>query len=71
MALRARIVLAAAEGEANERIAARVGVSKVTVLQWRRRYLERGLAGLAAQPHSGRPRTVDHRAIVSASLRSP
>ena len=45
MALRARIVLAAAEGEANERIAARVGVSQVTVLQWRRRYLERGLAG--------------------------
>ena len=61
LALRARIVLAAAEGEANERIAARVGVSKVTVLQWRRRY----------QPRSGRPRTVDHRAIVSATLRPP
>ncbi len=71
LALRARIVLAAAEGEANERIAARVGVSKVTVLQWRRRYLERGLAGLADQPRSGRPRTVDHRAIVSATLRPP
>ena len=71
MALRARIVLAAAEGEANERIAARVGVSKVTVLQWRRRYLEQGLAGLADQPRSGRPRTVDHRAIVSTTLRPP
>ena len=71
LALRARIVLAAAEGEANERIAGRVGVSKVTVLQWRRRYLERGLAGLADQPRSGRPRTVDHRAIVSATLRPP
>ncbi|NCD20301.1 MAG: IS630 family transposase, partial [Actinobacteria bacterium] len=35
LALRARIVLAAAEGEANERIAQRVGVSKVTVLKWR------------------------------------
>ena len=71
LALRARIVLAAAEGEANERIAARVGVSKVTVLQWRRRYLEQGLAGLADQPRSGRPRTVDHRAIVSTTLRPP
>jgi transposase len=71
LALRARIVLAAAEGEANERIAARVGVSKVTVLQWRRRYLERGVEGLADQPRSGRPRIVDHRAIVSATLRPP
>jgi transposase len=71
LALRARIVLAAADGEANERIAARVGASKVTVLHWRRRYLERGLAGLADQPRSGRPRTVDHRAIVSATLRPP
>ena len=71
MALRARIVLAAADGEANERIAARVGASKVTVLHWRRRYLERGLAGLADQPRSGRPRTVDHRAIVSTTLRPP
>jgi len=34
LAQRNRILLAAADGEANERIAARVGVSKVTVLQW-------------------------------------
>lgn len=46
LAQRARIVLAAADGEANERIAARVGVSKVTVLQWRSRYAEHGLKGL-------------------------
>jgi transposase len=71
LAQRARIVLAAADGEANERIAARVGVSKVTVLAWRARYAARGMAGLHDQPRSGRPRRVDHRAIVSATLRPP
>jgi len=45
LALRARIVLAAAEGEANERIADRVGVSKVTVLKWRGRYEGQGPEG--------------------------
>ena len=71
LALRARIVLAAAEGEANERIARRVGASKVTVLKWRGRYRDKGLAGLEDDPRSGRPRTVDHRAIVSATLKPP
>jgi len=71
LAQRARIVLAAADGEANERIAARVGVSKVTVLAWRARYAELGLAGLADAPRSGRPRTIDHRRIVSVTLTPP
>ena len=68
---RARIVLAAAEGVANERIAARVEVSKVTVLTWRDRYLRLGLVGLDDQPRSGRPRRIDHRRIVSATLKPP
>lgn len=71
LAQRARIVLAAAEGEANERIAARVGVSKVTVLQWRTRYAERGLGGLEDQARSGRPRRIDHRQIVATTLKAP
>ena len=45
LAQRARIVLAAADGVANEQIAARVGVSKGTVLTWRGRYDLHGLAG--------------------------
>ena len=71
LALRARIVLAAAGGEANERIAERVGASKVTVLKWRSRYEAQGLAGLADEARSGRPRRVDHRAVVAATLKPP
>lgn len=71
LAVRARIVLAAAEGQANEHIAEQVGVSKVTVLKWRSRYTERGLDGLADEVRSGRPRTVDHREVVAATLAPP
>ncbi len=71
LALRARIVLAAADGNANERIAKQVGVSKVSVLKWRERYQGKGLAGLEDQPRSGRPRRLDHRAVVSATLKPP
>jgi transposase len=71
LAQRARIVLAAADGEANERIATRIGVSKVTVLQWRSRYAEHGLNGLDDQQRSGRPRIIDHRQIVATTLKPP
>lgn len=53
---RARIVLGAAAGTPNVTIAAEVGVSIPTVLLWRRRFAESGLAGLADAPHPGRPR---------------
>lgn len=56
-AMRARIVLLAAEGAAHVEIAEEVGVSVPTVLLWRRRFKEQGLAGLADAPHPGRPRT--------------
>lgn len=42
--MRARIVLAGADGVANERIAEQLQVSKNTVLAWRRRYADRGMA---------------------------
>ena len=71
LAVRARIVLAAADGEANERIAQRVGVSKVTVLKWRGRYQAKGIAGLSDRARSGRPRMVDHARIVSVTLAPP
>ncbi|NYE00008.1 hypothetical protein BJY21_001192 [Kineosphaera limosa] len=58
--LRARIVLAAADGEANERIAARFQTSKATVLKWRGRYQANGLAGLADEPWTV-PALVDTR----------
>ena len=43
---RARIVLASAEREPAQRVAAGVGVSRVTVWRWRQRYAEVGVEGL-------------------------
>ena len=54
--IRARIVLAAAEGAANTEIAAEVGVHVDTVRKWRRRFAAAGLAGLEDLPRSGRRR---------------
>lgn len=53
--VRARIVLAAAAGAANEGIAVEVGIHVDTVRKWRRRFTERGLPGLDDLPRSGRP----------------
>jgi transposase len=68
---RARMVLLASEGVPNAEIARRVGVTRQTVISWRARYEQRGLEGLADLARSGRPRTVDHRAIVAATLKPP
>ena len=70
-AKRARIVLLAADGVANTRIAELVDATVTTVLAWRGRYQSKGLAGLADAPRSGRPRELDHRAIVAATLKPP
>ena len=71
LAQRARIVLLAAGGLSNVEIAARVGVSRPTVTSWRARYERSGIGGLSDQPRSGRPRIIDHRTIVAATLRRP
>ena len=71
LAQRARIVLLAAEGISNTAIAEKVGVTRQTVVSWRARYESRGIAGLVDAKRSGRPRQVDHRAIVAATLRPP
>ncbi len=53
--LRARIVLAAAEGDANAQIARDLAVHVDTVRKWRRRYCAHGLDGLRDLPRPGRP----------------
>ncbi len=58
LAQRCRIVLAAANGEANGEIAARLGCHPTTVGKWRRRFAERGLDGLHDEPRPGKPRTI-------------
>jgi len=56
-AMRARVVLRAADGVANDRIARELGVALMTVKLWRRRYAEAGLDGLADAPRPGHPPT--------------
>ena len=57
MVLRARIVLAAADGEENAAIAVRLEVALNTVIKWRKRFFEEGMDGLVDRKRSGRPRT--------------
>jgi transposase len=71
LAQRARIVLLAAEGTGTGEIVRRVGVSKPTVIAWKRRYAEEGLGGLDDRAKPGRPRRVDEVEIVLRTLEPP
>ena len=62
--LRARIVLAAADGTSNAQIARRLGICVDTVRKWRARFCARGLPGLADRPRPGRRRTFPKTAEV-------
>ncbi len=73
-ALRARIVLRAAQGATNTQIAGEVGVSLPTVGLWRRNFAARGIDGLSDAPRSGRPREIDDDEIarvLAKTLESP
>jgi transposase len=72
VALRARIVLGAAEGKANNALARELGTSRPTVLLWRERYKTLGLVGLFKDaPRPGRRQKVSAKkvaAVVHATL---
>jgi len=72
VALRARLVLGAAEGRANRALAQDLGISRPTVLLWRQRYVDAGVAGLLKDaPRPGRKKRIPAEkveAIVTATL---
>lgn len=70
-AVRAEIVLLAADGMSNLAIAERLGITRVTVMTWRKRFAERRLDGLLDEPRPGAPRTVSDEKVaevVTATL---
>lgn len=73
LALRARIVLACAEGMENKVVAARQRVTQQTVSKWRARFVEQRLDGLLDAPRPGAPRSIDDArvdAVIAKTLES-
>lgn len=73
LAVRARIILACADGMQNKDVATSLGVHPMTVGKWRRRFLEHRIDGLRDEPRSGAPRTIDDariEAVVVCTLES-
>lgn len=71
---RRRIVLLASVGLDNTHIAERVGCTRETVVFWRRRFIERGLAGLEEEPRSGRPSRIsaqERHETIAMACRKP
>jgi transposase len=58
LALRAKIILACAEGKSNTEVAAQFRITKQMVGKWRARFVERRLDGLLDEPRPGTPRKV-------------
>jgi transposase len=58
LALRAKIVLACAQGATNQQVAEQLGVWPQTVGKWRRRFVAGRLEGLSDEDRPGRPRTI-------------
>ena len=58
LALRSRIVLAAADGPNNTEIARKLGIAVSSVRKWRNRFAEHRLDGLTDEPRPGQPRKI-------------
>ena len=74
IAMRARICLLAATGISNNSISKQLGISRPTVILWRKRFQADGPSGLAKDaPHGPSPQRLDSdkvKAIVDATLQT-
>jgi transposase len=73
LAMRSRIVLAAADGLNNTAIAAKLAIRVGTARKWRSRFVEHRLEGLLDEPRPGRPRTISDEqveAVITKTLES-
>ena len=70
VALRARIVLLAAEGLTNTAIADRLGIAKHTAGKWRHRFARDRRDGLHDEPRPGAPRQIGDDAIAETIRRT-
>jgi transposase len=71
LALRCRIVLAAAGGASNTAVAAELGIALSTVRKWRSRFVAERLDGLSDEPRPGAPRSIgddDVEALIVRTL---
>jgi Integrase core domain. len=73
LALRSQIILLCGEGLADNEVASKLNVCGRTVGQWRKRFLEMGLAGLSDAPKPGGPRSIkdeDVERVIKLTLES-
>jgi transposase len=65
LAMRARIVLRAADGASNTAIADGLGIAKHTVGKWRERFARQRLDGLLDEPRPGAPRRIGDEQVAA------
>ena len=73
LALRARIILLAAENRSNSAVSEYLHTTRVTVGKWRSRFLEQRLDGLVDEPRPGAPRAItdaDVERVITKTLES-
>lgn len=70
LAMRARIILACAQGKLIREICDELSVTHPTVCKWRLRFAAKGLDGLYDDPRPGAPRTVSDEQVADAVVRT-
>ena len=70
LALRARIILACADGQDNKAVAKTLRITPHTVGKWRTRFLEDRLEGLTDEPRPGAPRSLSDAKIEEVITRT-